>query len=149
MNKYMITTMVSCFGLFVSAPAYASDEAKCDLYGNFGSALVDFMLPLKLQEFVDMMTGNAPELQEEMVSELIDGLSKKNLKTLMKLSQSDNETMGEAAGEVAVNLLMTGAATTPSEVNDLMEANCLAIGAQTIIDNQRRAQAANAQNFGE
>jgi len=82
-------------------------------------------------------------------TELIASLEASELATLMRIPADENAALSEASGMVAMNLLMTGAANSPASVKRTMVDTCLDVGAQTIIDNQRRSNAALDVSMGK
>ena len=65
---------------------------------------------------------------------------------MISLQGDESAVLGEAAGTVMMELLMTGQATSSEEVEQLMNKTCNAIGVETLMQNQRKAAAANSQN---
>jgi len=149
---------LSCFalGLLALLPvsaqaddtASADDVAICTLYSKIGSSTVSFMLPLKMQDFVDMMTGKNPELMGTMSQSLLSGLDGNDIATMTKHAE-EAALIGEAAGSVGIQSLMSGQASSAEEVQTLMYRQCRAVGAQVIIDNQRQTSALAAQSLGQ
>ena len=134
-----------------AAPAAAQSEnsdALCGVYSTMGEVLVEFLLPKTLQQFVDATSGKDPTIMAEFGDIVVTKMTAKELLALGVIGEDDAGLLGEAAGQVAVNLLMTGQATTASEVRLSMSKRCQEIGPQDIIENQRRANAAVNQNMG-
>lgn len=149
MKKFQKLALGLTLAVATAMPAAANDAAMCKTYGKFGGAMVDFMLPLTMQNFVDMMTGQKPELLSEMTQSLLTYLDGTDLYNMAQMDGDESDLLGEAAGGVAIELLMSGRATNDQEVITLMEYACLKVGIDAIIDNQRIANKAEAQNLGE
>ena len=146
-----LSILVAAAALSLSSPAIAADtdnKAACKMYSVFGSTMVDFMLPLTMQEFVNMMSGKDPAAFAEMSSALISQLSGEDIKTMVSLG-ADAQVAGQAAGEVAMQILMSGQATSSSEVKTIMDSHCNKIGFDQIVSNQKRANQAAAGNFSK
>ncbi len=140
---------LALFSLSFASPVYASDnadKANCEVYSKIGGVMVEFMLPLTMQEFVDMMTGKEPKLMEDMTSALIKGLDGDSLSTMLRLGD-ESHFVGEAAGEVGVGLLMEGRASSAADVRRIMMNDCQEIGFRRIIDNQKAASALTSRNI--
>jgi len=146
-----ISLIAAALCLSFSTPAFAADtdnEASCKMYSKIAGTMVDFMLPLTMQDFVNMMNGKDPKLLGEMTSGLLSGLDADDIATMVSLG-SDAQIAGQAAGDVAMRMLMSGQATSSSEVQSAMRANCNEIGFDKIVANQKRANRATAGNFSE
>jgi len=144
-----IPILAATFALSFSSPTFAADvddAAGCKMYGQIAGVMVDFMLPLTMQDFVNMMSGKDPETLAKMSSGLISGLDGDDIKTMMALG-GDAQIAGQAAGDVAVKTLMSGEATSSSEVKSIMESHCNEIGFDQILANQKRANQASAGNI--
>ena len=149
MKKLLTSLVGATCALAMSSNAYANDDALCSLYSKTGGATVEFMLPLTMQQFVDMMAGKEPALMNQMTMKLLGEFNSDDLAALATVNQQDAEVIGEAAGMVAVELLMSGQATTKSDIVSVMNSGCNAIGAQTIINNQKAARNATQANMGQ
>ncbi len=122
------------------SPAGADDNKEvCLFYGNVGAAAVDFILPLKVQQVVDMISGKDTTLVEKM-QKSVEGIGNDAAKTAMKkMGEDAAEHLGSSAGFLAFQLIMTGQATSPQEVFSVLYKSCLDTGAQKIVENQRAA----------
>ena len=146
-----LSILAAAAALSLSSPAYAADiedAAGCQMYSKFGSSMVDFMLPLTMQEFVNMMTGKDPEASAAMSTSFLSKLDGNDIKTMVALGD-DATIAGQAAGEVAMQMLITGKATSSSEVKTIMESHCNKISFDQIVSNQKRANQAAAGNFSK
>jgi len=142
--------MISVSTLAMASTAYAGeDDALCNLYSKSGGAMVEFMLPLTLQQFVDMTTGKDTALMNRMSASLLKEFEPAELIALSTVGEGKAGLIGEAAGHVAVELLMSGQATTKSGIVNIMSSNCHAIGPETIIANQLKSRAATSANMGK
>jgi hypothetical protein len=148
MNRILATALLGLsFSFALSAPVQASDDdAKCGLYARIGGTMSDFMMPLTVKDFVDIMAGKNDALMGELTASLLTGLGSDHLATMISLQGDESAVLGEAAGTVMMELLMTGQATSSEEVEQLMNKTCNAIGVETLMQNQRKAAAANSQN---
>ena len=136
--------------IMISAPAMADDgEGYCTLYSAAGGAMVDFMLPLTVQELVNMMSGQDEKLINEMGAAMISGMSPTEIMSLATLDPAKAEIMGQAAGETAMQLLMSGQVTNKAEVKSFLSSTCSSLGAETIMANQRKSIAATNANMGK
>lgn len=144
-----ISLIAAALCLSFSTPAFAADNEKsCKMYSKIAGTMVDFMLPLTMQDFVNMMNGKDPKLLGQMTSGLLAGLDADDISTMVSLG-SEAEIAGQAAGDVAMRMLMSGQATSSSEVQRIMRADCEDIGFNQIIANQKKANRATAGNLSK
>lgn len=143
-------TMTFALFLAVSAPisSAAEDDIRCDLYGSIGGSLAEFMLPLTMQDFVNMMTGKDPGLLNELSNSLLKSVNGLELAALSEMAESDRELFSEAAGETAIQYLMSARASSSEDLKTIMEKTCISIGADSIIDNKKRAKRLTDANLG-
>ncbi len=134
---------------FLQTPAVqaADDQTTCSFFSKVGSSLIEFVLPLTVQDMVDMLAGKNQSLMIEMTMVMMKAMSAEEFQQFMTLNSDDAEMLGQSAGEVAFQLLMTGQATSIAEVESQLMSNCLKIGPDNIIQNQRNANAAAAGNL--
>lgn len=149
MKRMSLIAAALCLSFSTPVFAAESDNAtSCKMYSKIAGTMVDFMLPLTMQDFVNMMNGKDPKLLGQMTSGLLSGLDAEDVSTMISLG-SDAEIAGQAAGDVAMRMLMSGQATSSSQVQRAMKSNCEEIGFDQIIANQKRANRATAGNFSE
>lgn len=134
---------------FLQTPAgQAADErVTCSFYSKVGSSVIGFVLPLTVQDMVDMMAGKNPKLMLEMTIVMMGAMGAEEFQQLMMLNADDAEMLGQSAGEVAFQLLMTGQATSIADVETQLMSVCIRVGPDKIIENQRKANAATAANL--
>ncbi len=150
MKVIKILLSASLFGAVSYSPAAAQNSENdilCNVYGKMGSVLIEVALPRSLQDFVDATTGKSSTLTDEFSSVLLKRLSAEEVTALTRLGD-DAALIGEASGNVSVQLLMNGQASGYEEVGSIMTQACQRIGSQRIIDNQRRANSAVTENMG-
>ncbi|WP_262691678.1 hypothetical protein [Kordiimonas aestuarii] len=140
--KLMTSLFAVCFATSGLAPASADaadDKEICLYYGNVGAAAVDFLLPLKLQQVVDMISGRDQALLEKM-NKSVEGVGNAKVKSAMKKIGDDAaEHLGSSAGFLSFQLIMTGQASTPQEVFSVLYRGCSETGPERIVENQRKA----------
>lgn len=129
--------------------AAAEEDIRCSLYGSIGGSLAEFMLPLTLQDFVNMMTGEDPDLMNELSSSLLTSVNGLELAALSKMPDKDAELFSESAGQTAIQHLMSATASSSEDLKALMENSCNSVGADRIIRNQKRANRLTEANLGE
>ena len=83
-----------------------------------------------------------------MSTSFLSKLDGNDIKTMVALGD-DATIAGQAAGEVAMQMLITGKATSSSEVKTIMESHCNKISFDQIVSNQKRANQAAAGNFSK
>jgi len=128
-------------------PAVAADEENiCGFYGSIAYVVAEYMLPLRLQDVVNMMTGKDPSISAGLATSMLNAASANQVLAIAQLKAEDAELFGEAAGSTSFQLLLSGQASSPQELQQILQGHCLNVGYQTIIDNQRRANAAGAAN---
>ncbi len=136
-----ITAAIAIYSCATFDNAVAADDNKevCLFYGNVGAAAVDFILPLKVQQVVDMISGKDTALVEKM-QKSVEGIGNANAKAAMKAMGDDAaEHLGASAGFLAFQLVMTGQATSAQEVFSVLYKSCMDTGASKIVENQRAA----------
>lgn len=146
--RYLKTTAFFALAGLVVSPAYADDNAQlCSMYSKTGGAMSEFMLPLTLQDFINITTGKDETLTIEMTGALMGAWNAADMVAASKLGQSDIELLSESAGQVAVELMLSGQANSHTQVREIMKASCLNVTARGIINNQRRAKQATDANM--
>jgi hypothetical protein len=115
------------------------DKEVCLYYGNVGAAAVDFLLPLKFQQVVELISGRDETLLQKM-NKTIEGVGNAQVKAAMKkLGDDAAEHLGSSAGFLSFQLIMTGQAATPQEVFSVLYRSCTETGPARIVENQRKA----------
>lgn len=143
---YTRTFRTTCFLVTLSVagawPAgAASKQEVCSYYGNVGAAAINFLLPLKFSQVVDLVAGKDPALLEQMSAAVEKRGSPKVRADLEKTGKEALELIGEAAGYHAFQLTLTGQATDGQEVFGRLNEQCMNMGPDAIIESQRRARA--------
>ncbi len=151
MIKWKLTPLALVLSFTLPLPAMAAEDNQtvCGLYSSIGGSLTEFMLPLTMQDFVNIMTGKDPELLKDLSINMLNGLTGAELAALNAMDEDDSSLLSESAGQIAVNHLMSGSASSSEDVKYLMKNTCLSIGAAKIIENQRRANDATQANLGQ
>ena len=124
-------------------------EAECNVYSKIGSSMVNFMLPLTMQDFINITMGKDPKLTNEMTQNMIAGMDTTDFTTLAAMGEDGAGLMGEAAGQIAVELLISGQASSAREVKAALKESCMTVGMDTILDNQRQARANVNSSLGK
>ncbi len=140
-NALISATLLSAVSLFSVPSAADAEDTKeiCLYYGNVGAAAVDFLLPLKLQQVVDLISGRDEALLEKM-NKTVEGVGNVQVKEAMKkIGEDAAEHLGASAGFLSFQLVMTGQATTPQEVFSVLYRSCTETGPERIVENQRKA----------
>ena len=141
MRYFTTIILATTFSLTMPFAANAqADEARCDVYSKIGGSMVNFMLPLTMQDFINITTGKDPKLSSQMTEKMIAGMNETDFATLAELGVDGAGLMGEAAGQIAVELLISGQASSAREVQAVMKETCMSVGVDTILDNQRQAR---------
>ena len=133
--------------LQTSAVQAADDQTTCSFYSKVGSSVISFVLPLKVQDLVDMLAGKNPDLMIEMTAVMLTAMSAEEFVQLLAMGGDESELLSQSAGEVAFQILMTGQATSVAEVETQLMAICLRIGPDAIMENQRKANKALASTM--
>lgn len=129
-----------------STPASAQgNQDICSYYGNLGAAAIDFLMPLKFNQVVDMVSGKDKALLEEMSKRVESKGSAAVKQAVERMGKGSLELMGEAAGLHGFQLVMTGQATNGQEVFGILASQCMQAGPKEIVDAQRRARALQVQ----
>ncbi len=141
---------IAILGFFqIPASQAQDDQLTCAFYSKVGSSVVGFMLPLTVQQLVDMMTGKDPQLMTEMTGVMLRAMNAEEFQNLMAMESSQLEMLGEAAGVVSFQVLMSGQASTVEEVEQKLMSSCLVITPDVIIQNQIKSNAAAQANMDE
>lgn len=128
-----------------SMPVQAQSKSDvCSYYGNVGAGAIDFLLPLKFSQVVNMIAGKDKSLMEAMEKAVENKGSAKTRKSIEAMGEDSLALMGEAAGFHGFQLVLTGQATTGKEVFGLLTNQCMSAGPEAIIDSQRNARAFQA-----
>lgn len=150
MDLRKIILGAAIFGLFQIPVSHAQDDQlTCSFYSKVGSSVVGYMLPLTVQELVDMMTGKNPDLMTEMTGVMLRAMNAEEFQAIFAMDANRLEMLGEAAGAVSFQVLMSGKATSVDEVERILLSSCLSIGPDVIIDNQIASNAAAARNINQ
>ena len=140
MRKVIISTSIF---LLLSTSSFAlKNEETCNVYGSAGKLVSDFMLPLTVQELINMLTGKDNDLLKELTQTMTSGLSADELAAFASLGAEDSEVLGELAGQTAIQLLMQGQATSSNEVKAIMVNQCNQIGTANLISRMKQAKQA-------
>ena len=131
------------------AAAAHADDAKCEVYSKIGNSMVTFMLPLTMQDFINITTGKDPKLSTEMTQKLIESMDSTDYTAMSEMGMGDAELMGEAAGQIAVQLLISGQASSAREVKAAMKDSCMSVGFDAILNNQRKSRANINASLGQ
>lgn len=148
-GKRSISTAALCLVTLFPFSAAAEDDIRCSLYGSIGGSLAEFMLPLTMQDFINMMTGEDPDLMHELSSSLLKSVNGLELAAFTKMPDKDAEIFSESAGQTAIQHLMSATASSSEDLKALMESSCNSVGADRIIRNQKRAKRLTEANLGE
>lgn len=150
--RRLLSTSLCVLSLSLIAPFTASandNENLCPVYGKFGGATADFMLPLKVQDLVDMISGKNDDLAQSLGLSIIGTMSANEIAAFTTLPNSEAELLGGAAGMVAIELLMSGQATSGADVRRAMERSCNQVGIRAILANQKLSDDATQANMGK
>ncbi|WP_017930203.1 hypothetical protein [Robiginitomaculum antarcticum] len=145
-------TLILPLAVFAVLPATASaagDATTCKIYGKIGGAITDFMLPLTMQDLVNILTDKDPVLSTKMTTVIVEALDTNDIVSLTELGDEAAGLMGEAAGQVAIELLMSGQASSGAEIVSIMDSTCQSVGFEGIISNQRDARNSLSKIMGE
>lgn len=147
MKKKLMTAglIIGVVSGLVGSSATAADQREiCSYYGNVGAAAIDFLMPLKFSEVVEMVSGKNKELLDEM-AQAVESMGNQDVKKAIgNMGEGSLELMGEAAGLHGFQLVMTGQATGGQEVFGILASRCMQSGPDKIIEAQRRARAVQA-----
>ncbi|MCF6292775.1 MAG: hypothetical protein L3J04_05210 [Robiginitomaculum sp.] len=138
-NKFLILLLAGTLSMLGSTGKANDDQELCGLYGNIGRGVAEFMLPLTLQQIINMNSGNEPELQKESETKAMTYVTANQLIAAVKLTEQEVAAFGESAGQNAVALLMEAKARSGMDIFDFLTNRCNRLGAQTVISNQIKA----------
>lgn len=140
MKKLFVSAISLAIGSLSLAPAAQADEnsALCHLYTNTGAGMVEFLLPLTVQQYVNLTAGNEPELANQMAQAIMRQYDPQILAQLQSVNPEKLGLIGEAAGQTVTQLLMSGQATSKAEVSNLMSSACQSLGANVIYEEQKK-----------
>jgi len=124
------------------AQADETENTLCTFYGAVGGSVLEFVLPLTMQDLVLMVRGQKPELVEDLTKQMTATTESSALGEAVKLGEQDLELLGKAAGTQAFVLAMSGGAASADEAKNALKSACLRNGSQRIIDQQRAANQA-------
>ena len=150
MKLLKLTFVFGTVAALSATPAVAqtgNSDPLCTIYSKMGEVLVETMLPRTMQEFVDATTGKNPAIMNEFTDSILTRLTAEEM-AVLAANEADAGLIGEASGQVAIQILMNGQASSARQVGMIMNEACVSVGSNTIIENQRRANAAVNQNMG-
>lgn len=93
------------------------------------------------------MAGKNPDLVATMTDTILRANTGAAIAAANKLTQDDGKLLGESAGQIAIQLLMSGQATNADDVRNTLNAACLQHSAAAIIANQRAARDALSKSM--
>lgn len=124
------------------APAQADDDALCGAYAAIGQAMASEMLDLTFRDVVSMMRGTNPAVMQQISNALINAVTGDEMAAMLQMSADDQALLGEAAGQQAMMILMSGQQESADGVGKSMEATCKSAGLQALLDQQRQVRSA-------
>ena len=143
MKKYLTGLTAAACALSLSltmAPEARADEntTLCNLYSNTAGGMAEFLLPLTVQQYVNMMSGKSPELVDQMTKSIMAQFSPDDLIALATIDPSKASIIGEAAGQDVIQIMMAGQGTSKAEIVSSMSSTCLSVGANMIVEEQKK-----------
>jgi hypothetical protein len=139
--KKTILSAAACFLLSTSSFAL-QDDVSCSAYAGVGKTVADFMLPLRVQDLINMLTGKDAKLVQQLTETMTSELSPEEIASFASLGQQDSEVLGELAGQTAIQLLMQGQATSSEGVKSIMANQCKQVGTANLISRMKQAKQA-------
>lgn len=136
-------TAFACVLSLSMAPEARADEntTLCNLYTNTAGGMADFLLPLTVQQYVNMMAGKSPELVDQMTKSIMAQFSSEDLIALATVEADKAALLGEAAGQDVIQIMMSGQGTTKAEIVSAMSGTCQSVGPNMIIEEQKKMKA--------
>lgn len=138
--KIRIIGLVICFVFPWTAAASAEtnqDKALCNFYGVVGQASVEYILPMRVQDLLNMLSGKDEKLMGKFTQKLLDTITGSELLVLADVPDGDVEWLGQSAGQIAIQSLMSARITSGAEVKELLYNHCIKTGVQQIIQKQK------------
>ena len=135
-KKIFAAAMMSAI---ITVPAEAqTEDSVCGGYAAVGGVMASEMLDLTLRDLVGMMQNKRPDITAKLMSAMETRLTADEVAGITQLPGDEASLLGEAAGEHAMNVLMTGRASSADDVVTLMKQSCLTTGYKTVVGNQRQ-----------
>lgn len=134
------TSILFAISVMALAPAANADEkATCNFYGKMGAVFADSMLDLTLRDVVHALNGTRPDVMNEIVAAVSNSMTTADINALNKLTEEQQNYLGESAGGKSMTLLMEGRASSGEQVREMLTSECKSKGLLTLINNQRAA----------
>lgn len=128
-----------------TVPATAQDkDFVCDAFGSIGYTVATVMLPVTMQELVDMTRGQNPDLLGKITQGLTANMAPETLAKFTSLPPKELDGLSQLAGAVGMQTLMSGGAGSPDELQGIMARHCRTVGPSAILQ-QGLAAAQTAQ----
>lgn len=136
LKKILTAAMMTAF-VSVSAQAQ-TDDTVCGGYAAVGGVIASEMLDLTLRDVVGMMQNKRPDITAKIASAMESRLTPAEMLGIAQLPGDESSLLGEASGVHAMNVLMSGQASSADEVSNMLKQSCLTTGYKTVISNQRQ-----------
>ena len=139
--------LIAATSLSLAAPSQAQSSTQtCQAFGNFGGILTRHILPLSVKDFADMNSGKNPRLVQVAVAKLEQGLTASDKQAISRLGEENGALFEEAASDLAMNIVLTGSASTSQATAAIMRQECQNLGVSQIIEIQRATYQSQGQS---
>ena len=137
--------VLAIMAIFARPPALpASDTGQadmlCEAYGAIGFAVADFMLPMSLQQIVNMASGASPQQMEIFSANMQQVLAGPYADALRQAGPDAGGLFGQFGGDAAMGLLMQGRATSADQLRTVMIQQCNTVGSAKLLEDMRTAR---------
>ncbi|NNE59042.1 MAG: hypothetical protein HKN36_13125 [Hellea sp.] len=143
MRMLVKTAIAAGAALALAVPAQAQQDASCNVYSEVGGAMADFMLPLSLKQVSDLLAGRDQVLASQMGESIVQKMPPSVLETYANMPQEDAAILGEAAGLLAIDLIVSGRTSDGAEIRNFLTLGCNQAGSAQIIASYKQMMAAN------
>ena len=127
------------FSAIAFSPTASADDGACDFYGKMGAVFADSMLDLTLRDVIHALNGTRPDIMNDIVLAVSSSMTSADMDALNRLTEEEQNLLGESAGGKSMTLLMEGRASSGYQVRQTLTNECKTRGMRTIMDNQRAA----------
>ena len=143
--RTLFGSLIIAASVFMTPAAASANDQLCNIYGHVGQSVANYILPMTMQELVEMLTGQNPEAMGGFARSMSSGLSDEQLGILATVNPQDIELLSTLSGQTAMQMLMSGQVADTSRLGAILEQQCnQAGGGAVMIERMRRANQAFA-----
>ena len=121
----------------VSAQTSGTNPAACNAFASVGAVISNYILPMSVKDFAAMNSGKNTALIDGAIAKLDSDLSPSDKGALEALGVENRGLFEEAAVNLAIDVVLSGEASSAAAVANIMRQECQSFGAGKIIEFQK------------